>query len=137
VGVAAPAFAVSGDGGVTVSGLSGCRCGGPGGGPLKPFRLNVTFANASSSTFAITDPNISITGDFAVLEALRVTTPPQTNSIPPGGKTLSYTFLRGSSSLTVSAVTFAYTSTNTATSAATSGTITMNVTWGTCTDTCA
>ena len=99
------------------------------------FRLNVTFTNASTSTFAITNPDITIPGDVAFLEALLLTSPLQTNTIPPGGKTLSYTFVRNDSSLSTSSVTFAYTRTNAPT--VTTGTFTANVTWGTCTAGCA
>src|SRR6188472_4760983 len=94
VGVAAPAFAASPGLGPTVTAMSGCRCG-VGGGPVKPYRFDVTFNNATPSTFAITAPDIVLVGDFATGEQLQTTTPAQTNEIPPGSKTLHYTFNRG------------------------------------------
>jgi len=133
VAVAAPAFAVSAGTGATVSVLGGCRCG-VGGGPLKTYRLDVTFTNPTSDTFTITNPDVTIAGDFAIGETLQPTSPPQTGMVQPGGGVLSYTFTRGGNP-SADFVTFTYTSTGTNTSAS-PGTFSANVAWGTCTNTC-
>ena len=134
VGVAAPAFAASQGLGPTVTAMSGCRCG-VGGGPVKPYRFDVTFNNATTSTFAITAPDVVLVGDFATGEQLQTTTPAQTNEIPPGSKTLHYTFNRGGNP-SADLVTFNYVWTNTTTNLATPGTITLSVNWSLCTNTC-
>ena len=134
VGVAAPAFAASPGLRPTVTALGGCRCG-VGGGPVKPYRLDVTFDNATTATFAITAPDVVLVGDFATGEQLQMTTPAQTGEVPPGTTTLRYTFNRGGNP-SADAVTFNYISTNTTTHVATPGTITLNVNWSLCTNTC-
>jgi len=135
VGVAAPAFAASPGTGATVTVLGGCRCG-TGGGTTKPYRLDVTFTNSSTFTFAITNPTITVSGTAGDDVDLQ-TSPAQTNLIPPGppDKVLRYTFTRGSNP-SADQVIFTYTSTNTTTNVATSGTITADVTWGDCTTSC-
>jgi hypothetical protein len=133
VAVAAPAFAASPNYAPTLTVLGGCRCG-TGGGPSKPYRLDVTFTNTSTNTFAVTNPDVVIVGTSAINEALQ-TTPAQTNTLPTGVKTLRYTFTRGNNPSS-DTVTFNYTITNQTTNVAVNQSVTMAVTWGNCTNTC-
>ena len=134
VAVAAPAYAASPTYTPALALMGGCRCG-VGGGPVKPYRFDVTFTNTSSDTFAVTNPDIIIVGVDATNEALQVT-PAQTNTIPPGvTKTLRYTFTRGNNPST-DTVTFTFTITNQTTTVAFNESVTMDVAWGSCTDTC-
>ena len=92
VGVAAPAFAASGSPFRRSPACPAAAAAALEAVQYKPFRLNVTFTNASSTTtFTITDPDIAIVGDTVAGEALRVTIPAQTNTIPPGGTRRSAT----------------------------------------------
>jgi hypothetical protein len=134
VGVAAPAFASSPGSAPSVTLLAGCRCG-TGGGPIKPYRLDVTFNNATADTFTVTNVGIDVSGTPANNVALQAF-PPQTNDIPPGNKTLRYTFLRGSNPAS-DLVTFTYTYTNTTTNVASNGSFSATVNWATCSLTCA
>ena len=133
VAVAAPAFAASPTYAPTLTLMGGCRCG-VGGGPVKPYRIDVTFTNTSGDTFAVTNPDVIITGVDATNELLQVT-PVQTNTVPTGIKKLRYTFTRGNNPSS-DTVTFKYTITNQTTSMSFEQTVTMDVAWGNCTDTC-
>jgi hypothetical protein len=134
VAVSAPAFAASPGSAPQVSILGGCRCG-TGGGTTKPYRLDVTFTNATSSTFTITNPTITVSGTAGNNVTLLATTPAQTNQVPPGTKVLRYRFTRGSNPASDS-VTFTWTATNNTTHEAFPDTTTANVTWGNCTVAC-
>ena len=113
IAVAAPAFAASPTYTPTLTLMAGCRCG-VGGGPVKPYRIDVTFTNTGGDTFAVTNPDVIITGVDATNELLQVT-PAQTNTLPTGIKKLTYTFTRGNNPSS-DTVTFEYTITNQTTS---------------------
>jgi hypothetical protein len=134
IAVAAPAFAASPTYTPTITVMGGCRCG-TGGGTTKPYRLDVTFSNTSTDTFTITNVDITTSNGTATGEALLPATPAQTNSIPPGVKTLSYGFVRGSNP-TSDTVTFAYRATNTTTNMFFDLTMSLLVNWSTCNSSC-
>ncbi len=134
VSVAAPAFAASLGSSPLVTALGGCRCG-TGGGPTKPYRLDVTFSNTTGTDFTVSNPTIVVSGVAGGNVTLLPTTPPQTTVVPPGNKVISYRFTRGNNS-TSDSVQFGWTATDTATNDSSDGSVTINVAWATCTDAC-
>ena len=134
VGVSAPAFAVSAGSFPHVTALGGCRCG-TGGGTTKPYRLDVTFTNSTTSTFTITNPTITVSGIPGSNVTLLTTTPPQTNTVPPGTKVLQYRFTRGSNPAT-DTVQFTWTATDASTNESANGSTTVTVSWGDCDNLC-
>jgi hypothetical protein len=133
VAVSAPAFAASAGTTPQVTALGGCRCG-TGGGTTKPYRLDVSFSNTTSSSFTITDPTITVSGTPGDNVTLLTTAPPQTNVIAANStKVLQYRFTRGSNP---TSDTLVFTWTATSVDGSFSGTFTANVTWATCTKAC-
>jgi hypothetical protein len=133
VAVSAPAFAASAGSAPQVTALGGCRCG-TGGGTTKPYRLDVTFTNATSSAFTITNPTITVSGTPGDNVTLLATTPPQTNVVAANStKVIQYRFTRGSNPSSDSVV---FTWTATGSSGTFNGTFTATVNWGTCTTAC-
>jgi hypothetical protein len=130
VAVAAPAFAASPGSAPQLAALGGCRCG-TGGGTTKPYRLDATFTNATTQTFAITDVTITVSGT----PGASVTLLSANNEVPPGSKVLQYRFTRGSNP-TSDAVRLTWTATDTTTNETFTGDVTLNVTWATCTAQC-
>jgi hypothetical protein len=88
VGVAAPAFAVSGP--VQVGSVTVCQCEGQG---TKKYALAVTFTNTTGSSVTLTNVVIGETGNTITNQS----PPPATPVIvPPGGTTVTFYFNRQS-----------------------------------------